>query len=153
MQALELKVPPPVVALAIAGAMWGVSRIAPLVELPSVVRVAAASVLGLIGVGFAVAGILAFRRARTTVNPMKPEAASSVVRSGVYRVTRNPMYLGLLLVLVAWSVFLSSVWALVGPAAFVLYMNRLQIGPEERVLSAMFGKDYSDYRSKVRRWL
>ena len=76
-----------------------------------------------------------------------------MVSTGIYRVTRNPMYLGLSLVLVAWAVFLSSAWALLGVAAFVLYMDRLQIAPEERALSKLFGSEYTAYRAKVRRWL
>lgn len=153
MQALELKIPPPAVAVLIAGAMWGISLVAPLHEVPAFIRVAAALTIALAGGGFSLAGVISFRRARTTVNPMKPETTSSLVCSGIYRVTRNPMYVGLLLVLVAWAVFLSSAWALLGPLAFVLYINRFQIAPEERVLSAMFGTGYSAYKSRVRRWL
>lgn len=153
MQALELKIPPPAVAVLLAGAMWGISLVAPLLEVPAFIRVAAAVTIALAGGGFSLTGVISFRRARTTVNPMKPETASSLVCSGIYKVTRNPMYLGLLLVLVAWAVFLSSAWALLGPLAFVLYINRFQIAPEERVLSAMFGTGYSTYKSRVRRWL
>jgi protein-S-isoprenylcysteine O-methyltransferase Ste14 len=68
-------------------------------------------------------------------------------------VSRNPMYLGVLTVLIAWAVLLSSAWALLGPLAFVLYINRFQIAPEEQVLSDKFGADYSAYQSRVRRWL
>lgn len=153
MQALELKIPPPAVAVLIAGAMWGISLVAPLFEVPAFVRIGAAVTIALVGCVFSLAGVISFRRARTTVNPMKPETTSSLVCSGIYRVTRNPMYLGLFFVLVAWAVFLSSAWALLGPLAFVLYMNRFQISPEERVLSAMFGAGYSAYKAKVRRWL
>ena len=153
MAALDLKVPPPAVALVMAGAMWGLSLIAPSIAAPAFIRVAAAVTIALVGVGFGLGGVIAFRHARTTVNPMKPEATSSLVCSGIYTVTRNPMYVGILFVLVAWAVFLSSAWALLGPLAFVLYMNRFQIGPEEKVLSAMFGADYSTYKSRVRRWL
>lgn len=153
MHALELKIPPPAVAVLIAGAMWGISLVAPSLEVPAFIRVAAALVIALAGGGFSLAGIISFRRARTTVNPMKPETTSSLVCSGIYRVTRNPMYVGLLFVLVAWAVFLSSPWALLGPLAFVLYINRFQIAPEEKVLSAMFGTNYSAYKSRVRQWL
>jgi len=153
MQALELKIPPPAVAVLLAGAMWGISLVAPLLEVPAFIRVAAAVTIALAGGGFSLAGVISFRRARTTVNPMKPETTSSLVCSGIYGVTRNPMYVGLLLVLVAWAAFLSSAWALLGPLAFVLYINRFQIAPEERVLSAMFGTGYSAYKSRVRRWL
>ena len=142
MQSLELKIPPPAVALLIVGSMWGISLVTPLLDLPAFIRVVAAVTIALTGVGVSLAGIIAFRRARTTVNPMKPETTSSLVCSGIYRATRNPMYVGVLFVLVAWAVFLSSAWALFGPMAFVLYINRFQIEPEERVLLAMFGADY-----------
>ena len=153
MQALELKIPPPAFAVLIVGAMWGISLVAPLLEVPAFVRAAAAATIALAGGGFSLAGVISFRRAKTTVNPMKPETTSSLVCSGVYRLTRNPMYLGVLFILVAWAVLLSSAWALLGPLAFVLYINRFQIAPEERALSAMFDTGYSAYRSRVRRWL
>ncbi|WP_202636650.1 methyltransferase family protein [Rugosibacter aromaticivorans] len=153
MHALELRIPPPAVAVLIAGAMWGISLLAPWFEVPAVIRVAAAVTIALAGGGLSLAGVTAFRRVSTTVNPMKPEMTSSLVCSGIYSVTRNPMYVGLLFFLVAWAVFLSSAWAAFGPLAFVLYINRFQIEPEERVLSAMFGTGYSAYKSKVRRWL
>jgi protein-S-isoprenylcysteine O-methyltransferase Ste14 len=153
MQALELKIPPPAVAVLIAGVMWGISLVAPLLGVPAVIRVVVAVTIALAGAGFSLAGVISFRRAKTTVNPMKPETTSALVCSGIYRVTRNPMYVGLLLVLVAWAAFLSTAWALLGPLAFVLYINRFQIAPEERVLSAMFGMDYAAYKSRVRRWL
>jgi len=75
-----------------------------------------------------------------------------LVTGGIYRFTRNPMYVGLLLVLVAWATFLSSLWTLVGPLAFVLYITRFQIKPEESALATLFGQPYADYRAKVRRW-
>ncbi len=101
----------------------------------------------------AVAGVREFRRASTTVNPLTPAAASAMVRSGIYRHTRNPMYLGMLLVLAGWAAWLASVAAVAVLPAFVLYMNRLQIEPEERALASLFGSDFEDYRRSVRRWL
>lgn len=153
MASLDVKIPPPAVAAAVAIAMWGVSLVTPLLHAPAVLRwMAAAAVLAL-GVFFSAAGVLSFRRAGTTINPTKPGAASTLVSSGIYRFTRNPMYVGLALVLVAWAVFLSSGWSLVGPVAFMLYIGRFQIAPEERVLASLFGSEYAEYRSKVRRWL
>lgn len=151
--ALDLRIPPPVIAVLMAGAMWGIASFAPLLEMPSSVRKAVAMALVLAGAAFSLAGVISFRRARTTVNPVKPEKTTSLVCSGVYRITRNPMYVGLLLVLVAWAVFLSSGWALLGPLAFLFYIDRFQIAPEERVLSALFGPAYAAYQSRVRRWL
>jgi protein-S-isoprenylcysteine O-methyltransferase Ste14 len=153
MRALELKVPPPLVALVIAAAMWGISRATPSVDVSARIRLGAAIAIALAGAAVAIAGVAAFRRAKTTVNPLNPETSSSLVTSGVYRLTRNPMYVGIALALVAWAVFLSSGWALLGPLIFVLYMTRFQIVPEERVLSSMFGEAYAAYRARVRRWL
>lgn len=153
LQSLELKVPPPAVAALVAVVMWGLSFITPVVEVSSRYRVAAAIALALAGGAFSIAGILSFRRARTTVNPKKPESASSLVSSGIYRITRNAMYVGLLFVLVAWATFLAAPWSLLGPPAFFFYIGRFQIAPEEQALSKIFGARYSAYKAKVRRWL
>lgn len=150
---LELKIPPLAVAVLFAGAMWGIASVTPGLEIPVMIRVVVAIAVFLAGGGVALAGTAAFRRAKTTANPMKPETTSSLVTTGIYKVTRNPMYVGVLLALVAWAIFLSSAWALAGPVAFVAYMNRFQIAPEERVLSSMFGAAFSDYKSRIRRWL
>jgi protein-S-isoprenylcysteine O-methyltransferase Ste14 len=152
MSSLELRVPPPVVALLVAVAMWGAVFLVPPSSAPPL-RVAAALVLAVVAAAFSVSGVLAFRRAKTTKNPMKPEAASSLVVTGIYQVTRNPMYVGLSLLLLAWAVFLWSAWALVGPLVFVAYVSRFQIAPEERVLATLFGAEYSAYKARVRRWL
>lgn len=153
MHALELKIPPPVVALLMAGAMWGVSLAAPMAYMPEGIRVFAGIAIAIAGIASAISGVIAFRRARTTVNPFKPETSSSLVTSGIYRFTRNPMYVGLTLVLLGWAVFLPSVWTLLGPLVFVLYMTRFQIVPEERALAGLFDATYSEYRAKVRRWI
>ena len=79
--------------------------------------------------------------------------APCVVTRGVYRWTRNPMYLGMLVVLAGWAVWLGSAAALLGLPLSVLLLNRLQIGPEERILRERFGQDYIDYQARVRRWL
>jgi len=153
MSSLEAKVPPPAVAAVVALAMWCISLVASPVQMPAALRLAACAAVALVGLAFSAAGIVSFRRAHTTVNPTKPEAASSLVTSGIYRVTRNPMYVGLSFVLVAWAVFLASPWALVGVLAFVLYIGRFQIEPEERALSKRFGAEYAAYQARVRRWL
>jgi protein-S-isoprenylcysteine O-methyltransferase Ste14 len=153
MDALELKIPPPIVALLIAALMWGISLATPPVPMPGLIRVTTAIALALAGVVIAISGVYAIRRAKTTLNPLKPETTSTIVTSGVYRFTRNPMYVGLASVLLAWAVFMSSAWSVLGVVCFILYMNRFQIMPEERALSAMFAASYSAYRARVRRWL
>jgi protein-S-isoprenylcysteine O-methyltransferase Ste14 len=150
---LELKIPPPAVAAVLAAAMWGLSRVTPSIQMADGVRLASALAVALAAIGFSVAGVLAFRRARTTINPTQPQLTSSLVSSGIYTVTRNPMYVGLLLVLVAWAIVLSSAWALLGPVAYFFYIGRFQIAPEERALATLFGAEYAAYTSRVRRWL
>jgi protein-S-isoprenylcysteine O-methyltransferase Ste14 len=105
--------------------------------------------------GILVGGIAVslFARARTTVNPLKPRESSALVTRGVYRWTRNPMYLGMLIVLVAWALFVANWLAFVGLPLFIVLINRFQIGPEERVLRERFGAPFDDYCRKVRRWL
>src|SRR5262245_16640122 len=111
MHALELKVPPPLVAVIVGIGMWWIGEHTNLISIAREVRMAAGLIIAIFGTSFSLSGVIAFRNARTTVNPMQPQATSSLFFSGVYRRTRNPMYLGLLLVLVAWAVWLASAWA------------------------------------------
>lgn len=152
MQALELKIPPPVVALIAAYLMWMFSRV-----LPFGFRVPAgtwmAVFFALAGPTVAIAGVVSFRRAKTTVNPMRVSAASSLVTGGVYARTRNPMYLGLLLVLVGWSIYLANAAAFLVLPLFDAYIGRFQIAPEERALQGIFGEAFRSYMSTTRRWI
>lgn len=153
MRALELKIPPLVIVLAVGALMWSVAKYLPIapVALPGSTIVAAAFALA--GLALGVSAVLSFRRMQTTVHPSVPEKASAVVDTGVYRFSRNPMYLGLALLLTGWAVFLGDAGNVILIAVFVVYMNRFQIRPEERALSAKFGSAYTDYKSGVRRWL
>lgn len=153
MHPFELKIPPVALAIVIAIAMWGSTLVVHPIELSFVTRIIASSVFVLVGAGISLAGVLSFKRARTTVNPTNPDAASALVTAGIYRLTRNPMYLGFLFLLLGWALFLPNGVALIGPFAFVLYMNRFQITPEERVLSRLFGTEFAAYQAMVRRWL
>ena len=155
MKALELKIPPVVVGLIVAVFMWVITRLLPgfRINLPSDTVRLVAIIIATGGGLFAAAGVWSFQKAQTTVNPTRPDASSSVVTTGVYQVSRNPMYLGMLLVLTAGAFWLANALAFVGLPLFVLYMNRFQIGPEERMLSAKFGEAYQTYQQRVRRWL
>jgi protein-S-isoprenylcysteine O-methyltransferase Ste14 len=153
MNALELKIPPPLVFLLLAVAMAFLPDVAGVVAAPLGVRIAAGVALACIGQAISISGMSAFRRARTTINPLKPGAASALVQSGIYRHTRNPMYLGLLLSLAGWAAFLSHALPLLALPLFVGYITRFQIEPEERILASMFGTQYADYRRRVRRWV
>jgi protein-S-isoprenylcysteine O-methyltransferase Ste14 len=149
----ELRIPPPAVVAIAAALMWGIAAALPSlrVDVPRAGLIAALCVA--LGILVAGAGLLAFRRARTTANPMRPEAATRLVTSGVYGWTRNPMYLGWLPILAGWAAYLQHPLSLLVVPLFMLYLTRFQIVPEERALSAKFGEQFDAYRQRVRRWL
>jgi len=150
---LELKIPPVPLMLAFAILMWFLSAIFPDIDIPNVIQKSIALIVVGIALFFAFAGVYSFRKAKTTVDPRKPNTTSSLVTSGIYRWTRNPMYVGFLFVLLAWGIYLSNLWSLVLSIGYVFYMNRFQIQPEEKVLEKLFGKEYLRYKQQARRWL
>ena len=152
MSKLNLKVPPPLILLISAVLMWLLSERFPTMDAPQL-RLLIAPILACLGFSIAVSGILSFRRAATTVSPLTPERATSLVIVGVYKFTRNPMYLGLLLILIAWSVFLFNLYSALMLIVFVLYLAEFQIKPEEKALTALFGEEYVAYTKSVRRWV
>ena len=133
--------------------MWLVARGLPAFRLFYPGRIVLAVSVGCLGLLVSLSGVIEFRRARTTVNPMTPNASSSLVTSGIYTVTRNPMYLGFSTILLGWGIFLANPFSLLVIPCFVFYMTRFQIIPEERALQSRFGSDFQAYRAKVRRWL
>ncbi len=112
-----------------------------------------AGVAACIGLAFNVWPKFAFQRARTTVNPLRPDAASQVVTDGPYRFTRNPMYVGHALLLAGWAIGLAHPLAFIGPLAYIVWIDRLQIPAEEAALAARFPAAFADYARRVRRWL
>jgi len=153
MRSLELKVPPPAVALLFGFLMWLASSLLAPVDVPFGPRLAAALVLASLGLVFGISAMVSFRRAKTTMNPTKPAATTSLVTAGPFRLTRNPMYLSLLLYLLGWAAYLFSLPAILFLPIFVLYLNQFQIKPEERMMSSLFGPEYAVYKERVRRWL
>jgi protein-S-isoprenylcysteine O-methyltransferase Ste14 len=152
MNMLENRIPPPLAFLATAALMWLLARMTTVIIVPPWPRYLIAA-LPLIGALIAPWAILAFRKAMTTVDPVHIERAATLVTTGPFAITRNPMYLGLTLLLLAWAVILSAPWTLLGPVAFVLLITRFQIIPEERAMLAKFGAAYEEYRRRVRRWI
>jgi protein-S-isoprenylcysteine O-methyltransferase Ste14 len=133
--------------------MWLGARVLPSSGFHLPGRIWAAGGIALAGALLAFLGVVSFKRARTTVNPMSPGSSSALVTSGVYRLTRNPMYLGFLLILSGWAVWLSNALAFAPLPGFVLYLDCFQIRPEERALASRFGREFSGYTARVRRWI
>lgn len=150
---LELKIPPLLVTLLFACVMTIVAFATPSLSVGGAFLWWAGAIVIVAGVAVCAAGVRAFRRARTTTDPTKPGKASSLVRGGIYRWTRNPMYLGFLLVLLGLALLLGSWIALLIALLFIPYMNRFQIAPEERALATLFGGDFDAFRRDVRRWI
>ena len=150
--ALEIKVPPLALVFLFGALMWLVSAYSVFtIALPW--RSAFALMFCTVGFAIVLAGVLTFRRAKTTVNPFTPEATTTMVTSGIYRFTRNPMYLGFLFALAGWAIYLSNLLAFALLPLFVWYMNRFQILPEERALGAKFSHAFTAYKCSVRRWV
>jgi len=161
MSSLENKIPPPLVLLITLVLMKFITYFDDarheyarhLFPVPDVLQLSLAIGLTLTGIFIAVLGILRFREKRTTVNPLRPEEASSLVTSGVFRFTRNPMYLGLALIAFGWGIYLGSIWALSGVIMLVLFINRFQVQPEERAMHKLFDQEFKDYCKRTRRWI
>lgn len=153
MHALELKVPPPLVLIVAALLMFAAATLTPSLTFSLPGNSVWAALIAVLGIAVVGAGVVAFRRAKTTVNPMRVHETSSLVTNGVFRISRNPMYVGMLLLLVAWAVHLANAAAILGLPLFVLYIARFQIAPEERSLQALFGEAFVAYTKATRPWL
>lgn len=148
---IDNKIPPPVVALFFGVVMWFVS--AGSQDPIGTTRILGIIACWLVGTYFSVSALISFRKAKTTVNPLKPQSATSLVISGVFGLSRNPMYVGMVFILLAWAIYLGSSWTLLGIIGFVIFINQFQIVPEERAMLALFGEEFVSYSKKVRRWL
>ncbi len=150
---LELRIPPVAVFLLVVLLMYALKRLTPEFSLTVPFLEFVVAGLTLLSGYFGIAGIYEFRKVKTTVNPVKPENASSVVNKGVFAYSRNPMYFGLLLLIIALGLWWQHLSVILCGALFVSYMNRYQIKPEEHVLERLFGEEYLKYKNRVRRWI
>ncbi len=150
---LEHKVPPPIVTLTTIGGIYLCKRALPLDALIFSPSYGVGGALALLGFGIMLAGALEFRRAQTTVNPLKPEQASELVSSGIFKRTRNPMYLGMSLLIGAATLIIGHLSGVIWLMAFMLYIQVYQIHPEEKAMHKLFGDAFEQYRQQVRRWV
>jgi len=148
---LKNKIPPPIVTLIFAALIYFSSEWSPSI----VFRGQNLISLFLMTVGLIVLliAISAFIKLKTTINPLKPEAASSLVTTGIFRISRNPMYLGMLLLIISLWIKTGAVLGFILVAGFIAYLNYFQIFPEEQAMKGLFSGKYEVYCQQVRRWL
>jgi protein-S-isoprenylcysteine O-methyltransferase Ste14 len=149
---MQPRVPPPLLMLLAAVLMWSMHRWWPIAVLLSTPWNQIGVLPIATGVVIAAAAVTKFRQSQTTLNPLDPGKASHLVTEGIFRFSRNPMYLGLLLLLIGWALWLGTASPWFVPPAFVIVIHLAQIVPEERALGALFGASYLEYRRTVARW-
>ncbi len=150
---MKTRIPPPFIMFFAAAVMWALHRWLPLVEWLGAPWNRMGALFIAAGVAVSVSAFRRFKRAGTTVNPRDPGKASRLVTDSVFRFSRNPMYLGLLLALIGWALLLGSASQWIVPPMFAIGITRVQIIPEEQTLARLFGDEYQAYRRTVRRWL
>jgi len=150
---LEKKIPPPIVAVLFGILMKLLSCCGLSIDIPTAVKLWVCAGLIILGLIVDVSALLSFRKVKTTINPLNPSAATELVVQGVYKISRNPMYLGLVLFLTAWGIYLSSLYSLMVIPAFIYYITYFQIFPEERALEEIFKGNFLHYKSSVSRWI
>ncbi len=150
---MKTRIPPPFIGFLAALLILALDYLLPgaRIDFPgqlivTLVLVAASILVQILSIG-------RFRKVGTTINPLQPESAATLVTDGIFGLTRNPMYLSLALLLLALSVWLGNLIGLVVLAVFVVVITRWQIIPEEQALAAKFGDDFRQYKARVRRWL
>lgn len=153
MKWLELKIPPPIVALLCATGMWIIANNTPHYSTTAITKWGFVIFFILVGATFDIAGLQEFHRHKTTINPLHPEKSSTLVSGGIYNITRNPMYCGMVAFLIAWMSYLENSTTLIGVFLFMWYITKFQIIPEEQMLTQLFGEQFVEYQKRVRRWL
>ena len=154
MKNLELKIPPLLLFLLFGAAMWLARKYIPIeFNLIREIRLVLFVLLSILAFSVAMAGIISFKKQKTTVNPINPTTTSSLVTDGIYQYTRNPMYLGFVIFLIGWGLWLTNIVALALIPCFIFYITHFQIISEERALETIFGEKFLVYKQSVRRWL
>ena len=148
---MKTKIPPPILALVMIVLIYLSSFF---IESTTFNYQGSLSVLILIlGLACAIPSFKLFARYKTTISPLKPSDATALVTEGMYRYSRNPMYLGLLLLTIASTIWFGTWFGIIVNILFIFLINFLQIIPEEEALLEIFGEEYEEYKKNVRRWI
>ncbi len=147
---LELKIPPALLVIIVAVIMMIQSKLFILPFKSSWLIASGIVLLGIVIIGMAV---WQFKKAKTTVNPMTPNQSNKIVNAGIFSVSRNPMYLGMTIILIGMALLFGELISFIWVIGFVLYMTKFQIKPEERILTEKFGDEFKQYCQAVRRWI
>ena len=145
------KIPPPLVVLILVISTFFSSKKIDLIQIPfqSLISIFILS----IGILILLNPVLKFKKSKTTINPIKFKKVNKLVTSGIYKYSRNPMYLGLLMIVISSSIFYLNIYSILTPLFFYIWINRFQIKREEIFLTEKFGEDYLSYKKKTRRWI
>ena len=146
-----LKIPPPLLVLILVIANCFSSKKIDLIHLPNQDLISI--LILLIGILILINPIFKFIKSKTTIDPIKFKKVNKLITSGIYKYSRNPMYLGLLMIVTSTSLFYLNIFSITTPILFYFWINRFQIKREEIFLTEKFGKEYSLYKAKTRRWL
>ena len=146
-----LKIPPPLLVLILVIANYFSSKKIDLIHLPNQDLISI--LILLIGILILINPIFKFIKSKTTIDPIKFKKVNKLIISGIYKYSRNPMYLGLLMIVISTSIFYLNIFSITTPFLFYCWINRFQIKREEIFLTEKFGKEYSLYKAKTRRWL
>ena len=148
---MKTKIPPPILALIMIVLIYLSSFF---IESTTFNYQGSLSLLVLIlGLACAIPSFKLFARYKTTISPLKPSDATALVTEGMYRYSRNPMYLGLLLLTIASTIWFGTWFGIIVNILFIFLINFLQIIPEEEALLEIFGEEYEEYKKNVRRWI
>ncbi len=145
------KIPPPVLALILVISNYFSTKKIDLIHIPFQTLIAV-FVLSF-GLLILINPVLKFKKSKTTINPIKFKKVNKLVTSGIYKYSRNPMYLGFLMIVISSSIFYLNIYSILTPLFFYLWLNRFQIKREEIFLTEKFGKEYLSYKNKTRRWI
>ncbi len=150
---MKLKIPPVFVVLFFSFLMWFIFKLTQARHIKFEHQKLVSWSFFCVGVFIGVVAVYSFRKARTTVDPSRPNKASNLVTAGVYRYSRNPMYLGMLFILISFAIRIGNLYSFLVLPVYVWYITTYQIKPEEEVLTTLFQDQFMNYKKVVRRWI